>query len=342
MGVEMRFSVIVPAYNAEDYLEECLLSITNQKYKDFELIIVNDGSDDRTAELCENYSKQHCGVTVLHKKNEGLLCARRDGLQLAKGDYIVFVDSDDTIRSDTLEVCSEVISKYHPDVIQYMSSYNSSYLHPYKTHDLLPKYLYEGKEYEKVLLEACFGGLNSTSFRAVSRTCLVNVLPYDKYKGLMHGEDILHTFYTLDKAKSFYFIPEAFYYYRRNQGASTSSYKPSQLYDITAVMNSAKEITNKWGRRFRLALSKSVIIQYCYLLNIFFNSQFDHYDSKVFFAEIGNVLRDSRVSDDLDVASVRFDNAYIVKQTEKGNYYRAAFLSRFLEKCRRIVRRVRE
>lgn len=93
-------SIIVPVYNVEDYLRQCIESILNQKYQDFELILVNDGSTDLSGEICNEYSKKDSRIRVRHKENGGLSSARNVGLDLATGKYIGFVDSDDWIHED--------------------------------------------------------------------------------------------------------------------------------------------------------------------------------------------------------------------------------------------------
>lgn len=99
-----KFSVIIPVYNAEKYIDECVQSLLNQKYKDFELILVNDCSTDNSLELCKHYEKQDNRVMVLsQEKNQGVSAARNHGLEHASGKYILFVDSDDFVAENYFE-----------------------------------------------------------------------------------------------------------------------------------------------------------------------------------------------------------------------------------------------
>ena len=91
----MFFSVIIPIYNVEDYLEQCVNSVLNQTYKDLEIILVNDGSKDKCPEMCDDFAKKDERILVLHKKNGGLSSARNFGMDHASGKYILFLDSDD-------------------------------------------------------------------------------------------------------------------------------------------------------------------------------------------------------------------------------------------------------
>lgn len=96
------FSIIIPVYNVENYLERCIQSVLNQSYRDIEIILVDDGSTDSSPKLCDVYEKQDSRIHVIHKKNGGLSDARNAGISVAKGEYILFLDSDDFISSDCL------------------------------------------------------------------------------------------------------------------------------------------------------------------------------------------------------------------------------------------------
>lgn len=96
-------SVIIPVFNVQDYLEECIQSITTQTYKNLEIIIVDDGSTDSCASICDSFAERDTRILVIHKINGGLSDARNSGLNIATGDYIAFVDSDDFIDNDMIE-----------------------------------------------------------------------------------------------------------------------------------------------------------------------------------------------------------------------------------------------
>lgn len=98
----MTFSIIIPVYNVEKYLNECVDSVLNQKNVDYEIILVDDGSTDNSGQICDEYLKKHSNVSVIHKVNGGLSDARNAGLESAEGDYILFVDSDDKIEENSL------------------------------------------------------------------------------------------------------------------------------------------------------------------------------------------------------------------------------------------------
>lgn len=114
--MDVLISVIVPVYQAEAYLVQCVDSIVGQTIRSLEIILVDDGSSDRSPEICDEYGKQDARIHVIHKKNEGISAARNTGLDAAHGDYIAFVDSDDWIEADMLQVLVEACEQNHTDI----------------------------------------------------------------------------------------------------------------------------------------------------------------------------------------------------------------------------------
>ena len=122
-----KISVIVPIYNTEKYLSQCIESILTQTFSDFELILINDGSTDNSGKICDKYASDDSRVVVIHKENGGQSSARNEGLEIARGEYITFVDSDDYYSDiKTLEYCIEILDNdksisfvefpiYHPE-----------------------------------------------------------------------------------------------------------------------------------------------------------------------------------------------------------------------------------
>ena len=109
-------SIIIPAYNAEKYLAECLDSVLNQSYKCLEIIVVNDGSIDGTREILDAYASEYNSIRAIHTENRGVSCARNTGLNEASGDYVMFLDSDDFIALNAVEILMKDISENDADV----------------------------------------------------------------------------------------------------------------------------------------------------------------------------------------------------------------------------------
>lgn len=114
----MLVSIIVPAFNVEKYISDCIESIIKQSFSLFELIIVDDGSTDKTGIICDSYSCKDERITVIHKANGGVSSARNVGLKAAKGDYISFIDADDLVKNNFLEKLVELIESTSADIVE--------------------------------------------------------------------------------------------------------------------------------------------------------------------------------------------------------------------------------
>jgi glycosyltransferase involved in cell wall biosynthesis len=112
-----KISIIIPVYNAENYLEECLLSISQQTFGDFEILAINDGSTDRSLEILKKYQEKEPRLQVISQENKGVSAARNLGLENAQGEYITFVDADDWLHPETLEQYIEIAKKKSDIVI---------------------------------------------------------------------------------------------------------------------------------------------------------------------------------------------------------------------------------
>jgi glycosyltransferase involved in cell wall biosynthesis len=118
-----KISIIVPVYNVEKYLERCVNSLLSQTYQNLEIILIDDESPDRCPKICEEFAKKDNRIIVVHQANAGLACVRNRGIEVATGDFIAFIDSDDWISSDTYEYCLDLICKYNADIVQFQLGY---------------------------------------------------------------------------------------------------------------------------------------------------------------------------------------------------------------------------
>ncbi|MFQ6739801.1 MAG: glycosyltransferase family 2 protein, partial [Alphaproteobacteria bacterium] len=112
-----KISIIIPMYKVERYLRRCLDSVKNQTFKDWEAICVDDGSPDKSGEIAEEYAARDKRFVVVHKKNGGVSAARNDGMKYATGKYIMYLDSDDFIHPQRLEIMYKIITEYHRDIV---------------------------------------------------------------------------------------------------------------------------------------------------------------------------------------------------------------------------------
>lgn len=139
-----KISVVIPVYNVQKYLSECLDSVINQTYKDLQIILVDDGSTDFSGKICDVYAEKDNRITVVHQKNAGAGAAKNTGLELIDGDYFSIIDSDDYIELDMYEKMVNSLEKYNADIVQclFRNVYvNDSFDRKYKIKSIYPKVL---------------------------------------------------------------------------------------------------------------------------------------------------------------------------------------------------------
>ena len=119
MDERIKFSVIIPVYNAEKYLKKCLDSVLNQTYTNYEIIIVNDGSTDNSEKIIKDYESRYSSINYIFQSNQGEFCARKTGVMSASGDYITFIDPDDWYNSDLLQTLNHEIQNKPADIVQF-------------------------------------------------------------------------------------------------------------------------------------------------------------------------------------------------------------------------------
>lgn len=232
MGLEILVSVIVPIYNAEKNMEQCIDSILSQKYHRFEVILVDDGSTDRSFEICRQYSEKDIRIRVCHQVNSGAGAARNTGIKLAKGQYLMFVDSDDYLDPDMLS-----------DGIKHMESgcelYVSGTLMEFFKDNAIEKTVeYKGREKEyttKELLEAldkeypplCIGGPCSKLF-------ITSILQDTKCyfdTEMTVNEDGFFCLDYISRISKVSFSNQCFYHYRKGNDESLCSRYTPALYE---------------------------------------------------------------------------------------------------------------
>ena len=261
----MRFAIIVPVYNSEGFLHDCFSSIEAQTIQDLELIIIDDGSQDSSSKICDAFVSNHLYARVIHQSNSGLLIARRRGLDEARGEYIVFLDSDDMLKPDALEIISRTISNTNADVVAFRFSRELDY----STIDgpaELRVGVYEECDFDLVELAVLHANFNNLCGKAIRKSCVDVNSNYQEYAGLMMGEDLFQLLPVIDKACSLARIDEAIYYYRPNDSSSTCTYRHEYLSDTEMVANRLIE----YGFRWRLSNDAidGVLILYVNLLRL--------------------------------------------------------------------------
>ncbi len=233
------FSIIVPVYNVEDYLEECVRSVLNQECTDFEIILVDDGSKDSSSAICDRFQKEYGCVKAFHKENGGLSSARNYGIRKATGKYIYFLDSDDYILTDALNTFLTYINKYdYPEIVSEngMCVYENGAIRRVENYE-------GGESFGKVdgrtaLLRFLEGVPHfSACAKLYSREMWIN--KGFKFEEGITSEDLELTYKVVYEAKSIVMTGESYYVYRLNRdGSIMNKYKEKNIRDMFIVFDS--------------------------------------------------------------------------------------------------------
>lgn len=234
-------SVIVPVYNGQEYLEKCIESIEGQTYDNLEIIIINDGSTDKTAEICAGLLKQYGNIRVIHMEDEGVSAARNAGLNMAGGAFVTFVDADDRLRPKTIEVLYEGILSTGCDVcgcgFLKWSGESQWELLKKERYRIEEARKYTGREYLK---EEILQG-NSRCWSKLYRRAAIGSLRFQK--GLSIGEDMLFLVQLLPYVNG---MAETAYpgygYYQNPGGAMNREFTPRYMDQITCWELAREEI----------------------------------------------------------------------------------------------------
>ena len=211
----MKISIIIPVYNVKKYLRECLDSILAQSYKDFEIILVDDGSTDSSGNICDEYSMKYENIKVLHKNNNGLSSARNAGLDIAQGEYILFIDSDDVVSPIMLETLIAHVAGY--DIVSFgIMIFEDG----------------RDKKFKPYMKQPCQREYTAVDF-------LKRMLRHEIDNGVwskLYRKDILGNVLK-QKTLKIYCITDPLYYYRIRVGSITQDVHPERFQFVTNALD---------------------------------------------------------------------------------------------------------
>ena len=206
-------SIIVPIYNAEKYLPDCLAAILNQTYKNIEVILVNDGSIDSSGTICDQYGNEDNRIKVIHKNNEGCSSARNVGIKEATGDLIAFVDADDIIDCQMYEILIRNLDKTNSDAsaCTYMKEYDKLEIHPVEIHKVIPEPLVFEENDIFVSITRSEKSIEGYIWNKVWKRSLIGKHLFRK--DIVMCEDSIFTWETLKDAKRVCYCELPLYHY---------------------------------------------------------------------------------------------------------------------------------
>ena len=243
---------MIPVYNVERYLEQCIGSVLDQVFDDYEIILVNDGSTDCSLSICESYvEKNPSRFKLVSQENSGLLKARRRGFKETSGQYVLSLDSDDMLRNDALLKINKKIEETSADLICFegsrKSDFSSFWVPPLSDNEL---YFSEDQK-DTVLRIFCRSHKLKTIWsKAVKRDCLHIEDSYECYESIQYGEDLLQCSQIMDSIKTMAYIPETLYYYRLNMGSLSNKHYRGRFEECHTVREVNLRYAEKWAKEY--------------------------------------------------------------------------------------------
>lgn len=237
--MNVQLSVIVPVYNMEKYLQRCLDSLLNQNISDYEIILVDDGSKDKSLEICDEYANKYPFVHVIHKENQGLGFARNSGLDVAKGKYVSFVDSDDTVSPKHFCELLKVAEEHNADACL------GGGTDVFETQKLTGRHIYAGRvfneqEIMRILLPSMLGynerGRNYSGMSACVGVFSREVIEKNNIRFRSEreyiSEDAIFDIEFMSSSNIVVISESSGYNYYHNAGSLTTSYRPDRFEQI--------------------------------------------------------------------------------------------------------------
>lgn len=244
---EPMFSICVPVYNVEDYLDQCVESLLSQKSEDFEIVLVDDGSSDGSPAKCDSYRSMNPNIVkVIHQDNAGLFRARRAAFAAARGDYVVCVDSDDMLRDDALAKIRRAIETTGAEVVFFDWSRERDF-----SRDRDGLGICETGETVSVskndVLRLLFSSrkINNMCMHAVRRNCIDLESAMRMNRKLQYGEDLYWSVPIYEKSSVFAYVAEPLYYYRPNEKSITHTFSVSREEDVRIARSGLRDLARK-------------------------------------------------------------------------------------------------
>ena len=238
----MKVSIIVAAYNIEDYIKRCMYSIVNQTFKDIEIIVVNDGSTDNTLNIINDFAKNDARIKVINKKNGGLIEARKSGLEIASGEYILFLDGDDWLHLEAIEKLYKEAKKDNFDIVLYnfYLAYDNNKLEEKSSFEEIVKH---EDDYLKLSLTGQIGANIWAKF--LKRKFLIdNNIEF--VKNITYAEDVATTNLLFMYSPKVSTIDENLHYYYQREN-SVTKVVDEKVFDIPKALEFIKSNLEKQG-----------------------------------------------------------------------------------------------
>lgn len=243
-GKHPLFSILIPVHNVEKYLEQCIESVLNQSWMDYEIIIIDDGSTDNSGAICDRYAEKHASIHVHHQENKGLMMTRKQGLLRATGEYCLFLDSDDYYEPTLLAKAAECIQQDEPDLLifnKYVTYKNKICSNSFG------EMQYEVISKEEGLLRFMSSDQYTSIFTKVIRRELILPFLDEIYVPVSYAEDALQTAHFILLSSKIAILNQCLYYYRIRNSSLIHQKTPEKLLEILQVKEKIYELIKEKG-----------------------------------------------------------------------------------------------
>ena len=241
-------SIIIPIYNAEKHLNQCLASVVAQTHTDFECILVDDGSTDNSPIICDEWAAKDYRFQVIHKQNEGVSAARNDGLDIAMGEFILFVDSDDWLEEDYIMEMACHCKSAELTVSGQIRNYKDGGQKIFKPQQTTSFCL--SLENTSIFTQLCKDWLLYAPHEKLFRRDIIEKKGIRFLKGCSYGEDLTFNFEYLDHVSTISMVDKALYHYRIEEGSLSNRFRPNQFdedYKQWKILASFFQRKNMWN-----------------------------------------------------------------------------------------------
>lgn len=307
----MKFSIIVPIYKIERFLPKCIDSVLSQSFTDYELILVDDGSPDRSPLICDDYSMRDSRVKVIHKKNGGLVSARKAGAQIAQGDYVLCLDGDDWWANNILEELSFLIDKYDIDVLCFgyiCQSEREKFIQMMPIREGLFSSEEIKTEIVPILLRTEKGNIfpHSIWSKCVKRKLYVKEQLHVDSRIRM-GEDFAVVLPIFLAARNMYVYNKCLYYYRINAESMTKKKAPISIDEFAFLYDYLKERLSEEDGEYNSYIAKNAIHAFFVALSSQFYSGDAYLKNR---SKIKNCIKSEQINQYLRSSSYSRDIPY--------------------------------
>lgn len=245
----LKLSILIPVYNAEKYLQRCLDSLVPQLTDECEVILVDDGSTDASAQICDSNRSER--VRVIHKSNEGALLTRRAAMMAANGEYFLFPDADDYLMPHAIDKILSTIKQYQADIIcydMYRVDKDTQRKTVIKQLPQIEVTCVKNIEIDVIRTQIALGNTAGTlNAKAIKRTVVDLSDDYSKWENrICVSNDLFQVLPCVDRAKNAVYIPEPLYCYMKNSSSITTTYKKGKIYAYYEVIKRRDTLLRKW------------------------------------------------------------------------------------------------